>query len=219
MRPFSSTPLREIANHAGCCFAIFAEVNSKSLERSFRGEIVEMKTLSWFGIHVKSHSEFRAYEDLRYRGFEAFLPVAPVRRRWSDRVKKLNLPLFPGYLFCRFAIRDRFTILNAAGVVQIVGTGAAPVAICDREIQSIRTLVDSKIAVTPWPYLKIGQLVRIDDGPLAGVEGIILQAEDGKPRIIVSVTMFMRSIAVEIERGWICSVRNADDRFLISGAA
>lgn len=182
-------------------------------------KIVEQKTLSWFGIHVKSRCEFRAYEDLCCRGFETFLPVTSMRRRWSDRIKKLSLPLFPGYLFCRFSLSDRLSVLNAAGVAQIVGTTRGPVAIGETEIQSIQTLVFSKITITPWPYLEAGQLVCIDNGPLAGVEGIILHVEYGKPRVVVSVPLFMRSVAVEIERDWICSVRKSREHLVIRGAA
>lgn len=174
---------------------------------------VKLNDASWFGIHVKSRCEFRAYDDLCLRGFEAFLPLWSVRRRWSDRIKKLELPLFPGYLFCRFALPDRFKVLNAAGVAQIVGIGKDPVPIGETEIRSIQTLVASKMALTPWPYLKAGQQIRIDNGPLAGVEGVVINAEDGKSRVIVSVTMFLRSVAVEIDRNWICSVRDAGGTF------
>jgi len=182
-------------------------------------KIVELNDTAWFGIHVKSRCEFRAYADLCHRGFEPFLPLMSVRRRWSDRVKRLDLPLFPGYLFCRFSPSDRFKILNAAGVAQIVGTSKGPVPISETEIQSVQTLVGSKVALLPWPYLKAGQLVRVDNGPLTGVEGIVIQAEDGKSRVVVSVTMFQRSVAAEIERDWICFVRNTENILLAKGAA
>lgn len=176
-------------------------------------KIVELNNKSWFGIHVKSRCEVRAFDDLCLRGFEAFLPLWSVRRRWSDRIKMLELPLFPGYLFCRFALPDRFKVLNANGVAQIVGIGKEPVPISETEIHSIQTLVASKFALTPWPYLKVGQQVRIDNGPLSGVEGIVVNAEDGRSRVIVSVTMFLRSVAVEVERDWICSVSDSGGDF------
>lgn len=156
---------------------------------------------------MKSRCEFRAHDDLLLRGFEAFLPLCSVRRRWSDRVKILQVPMFGGYLFCRFALPDRVRVLNAAGVAQIVGFGNTPVPISEAEIRSVQTLVSSKIACTPWPYLEAGQRVSIDDGPLAGVEGVIIRAEDGKPRVVVSVSLLLRSVAAEIEREWIGSVQ------------
>lgn len=115
--------------------------------------------------------------------------------------------MFRGYLFCRFALLDRIRVLNAAGVAQIVGCGNSPVPISEMEIRSVQTLVTSKVACTPWPYLQAGQRVSIDNGPLAGVEGVILRAEDGKPRVVVSVSMLLRSVAAEIERDWIGRVQ------------
>lgn len=115
--------------------------------------------------------------------------------------------MFGGYLFCRFALPDRLKVLNAAGVAQIVGIGNTPVPISEAEIRSVQTLATSKVACTPWPYLQAGQRVSIDCGPLAGVEGVIIRAEDGKSRVVVSVTMLLRSIAAEIERDWIGRVQ------------
>jgi len=166
-----------------------------------------LENTDWFGIRVRSRCEVRAYDDLCLRGFEAFLPLRSVRRRWSDRVKTLQVPMFGGYLFCRFAPPDRLKVLNAAGVAQIVGIGNTPVPISEAEIRSVQTLVTSKVACAPWPYLQAGQRVSIDCGPLAGVEGVIIRAEDGKSRVVVSVTMLLRSIAAEIERDWIGRVQ------------
>jgi transcription antitermination factor NusG len=167
----------------------------------------EVENADWFGIRVKSRCESRAHDELLLRGFETFLPLCSVRRRWSDRVKTLDVPMFRGYLFCRFAMEDRVRVLNATGVAQIVGCGSTPVPISEAEIRSVQTLVASKVACTPWPYLQAGQRVSIDDGPLAGVEGVIVRAEDGKPRVVVSVSLLLRSVAAEIERDWIGRVQ------------
>jgi transcription antitermination factor NusG len=167
----------------------------------------ELQNTDWFGIRVKSRCEVRAHDDLCQRGFEAFLPLCSVRRRWSDRVKTVQAPMFRGYLFCKFALPDRVRVLNAAGVAQIVGYGSFPVPISETEIRSVQTLVASKVACTPWPYLQTGQRVSIDHGPLAGVEGVVIRAEDGKPRVVVSVAMLFRSVAAEIERDWISRVQ------------
>ena len=158
---------------------------------------------AWYGIHVKSRCEHRASQELSDRGFEAFLPVQRVKRRWSDRSKTVELPLFPGYLFCRFELSRRFRILNAPGVARIVGAGPNPIPISEAEIHSIETLVSSKTALVPWPFLQKGQRVRIDHGPLAGVEGIVARSEDGRSRVVVSVTMLQRAVAAEIDRDWI----------------
>lgn len=167
----------------------------------------ELDITDWFGIRVKSRCEVRAHDDLCLRGFEVFLPLCTARRRWSDRVKTLQVPMFSGYLFCKFALPDRVKVLNAAGVAQIVGCGNTPVPIGETEIRSIRTLANSNVVCTPWPYLHAGQRVSIDHGPLAGVEGVVVRAEDGKQRVVVSVTMLLRSVAAEIERDWIGRVQ------------
>src|ERR1017187_468659 len=161
---------------------------------------------AWYGIHVKSRSERRAYQELSDRGFEAFLPVHRVKRRWSDRMKEIELPLFPGYLFCRFDLSHRFRILNAPGVARIVSAGPNPIPISETEIRSVKPLVASKTALVPWPFLQVGQWVRIDHGPLEGIEGIVARAEDGRSRVVVSVTMLQRAVAAEIDRDWVCGL-------------
>jgi transcription antitermination factor NusG len=162
--------------------------------------------MQWYAIHVSSQHEMQTHNDLCARGFEAFLPQHKVRRRWSDRVKVLDMPLFPGYLFSRFDVNDRIRVLSLPGVAQIVGSGRMPIAVEDAEIESLRTLVSSQISLAPWPYLHAGQRVAIDHGPLAGVEGIVLRAGDGKQRVVVSVTLLQRAVAAEIEREWIARV-------------
>ncbi len=137
------------------------------------------------------------------RGFVSFLPLRRVRRQWSDRIKILEEPVFPGYLFCRIDLSHRLRVLNAPGVAQIVGVGRSPVPICETEIRSIQTLVASRLHLSPSDYISVGQRIRIDRGPLAGVEGIVTQAENGKPRVVVAVTLLNRAVSAEIERDWI----------------
>ncbi len=157
----------------------------------------------WFGVRVRPRSEQRASGELARRGFEALLPSQRVRKRWADRTKVCEEPVFPGYLFARFDPEDRMRVLEAPFVIEVVGVGKKPVAISNDEINAIKTLVDSEFVLTPWPYLQAGQLVRIDAGPLAGVQGRILRSERGNPRVVVSVTMLQRSIAAEVDRDWI----------------
>jgi transcription antitermination factor NusG len=158
---------------------------------------------AWFGIRVKPRSEFRASDGLSLRGFEPFLPAQRVRRRWSDRVKVLDEPLFPGYLFCRFEPSELIRILESPGVIQVIGIGRTPVSVSDAEIGAIQTMVASQVVLTPWPYLQTGQGVSIDTGPLAGIQGIVVRSEVGKPRVVVSVTLLQRSVAAEVDREWI----------------
>jgi len=157
----------------------------------------------WYGVRVRPKSEARASCELSARGLEAFLPTRRLRRRWSDRMKTLDVPVFPGYLFCRFDAGERTRVLDAPAVIQVLGVGGTPTPVSETEIQAIQTMVTSRLLLTPWPYLRSGQRVRIDHGPLAGVDGIVAKAEDGKPRVVVSVTLLQRSVAAEVERDWI----------------
>ncbi len=100
------------------------------------------------------------------RGYEWFLPLHKVRRRWSDRFKEIEQPLFPGYVFCRFNPANRFPILTTPGVFLIVGIGKTPVSIHETEISAIQATVKSGFPSQPWPFLQIGQRVKIEHGPL-----------------------------------------------------
>jgi transcription antitermination factor NusG len=128
------------------------------------------------------------------------LPLCRLRRQWSDRIKVIEQPLFPGYLFGRFCTKDRVRVLQTLGVKQIVGIGNTPAAIDDNEIDNLKALVSSDRPLLPWPYLRAGQRIRIDRGPLAGIEGFVVRAEQGEPRIVVSVNLLQRSVAAEISR-------------------
>jgi transcriptional antiterminator NusG len=154
----------------------------------------------WYAIRTSPLWESRASSELSLRGIEIYLPVCRVKRNWSDRIKIIDQPLFPGYLFGRFHLDDRVRVLQAPGVKQIVGIGNTPAPISDGEIDNLRTLVSADTPLVPWPYLHAGQRVRIDRGPLAGVEGFVVHADQGSLRIVVSVDLLQRSVATEIDR-------------------
>jgi transcription antitermination factor NusG len=118
-------------------------------------------------------------------------------------VKSISLPLFPSYVFCRFDVNQRLPILVTPGVNSVVGTAKAPEPIHESEIAAIRLVEGSGIAARPWPYLQTGAIVRIEDGALEGLTGIIVR-EKGVDRLIVSVSLLMRSVSVEVSR---CAVK------------
>jgi transcription antitermination factor NusG len=158
--------------------------------------------LPWYALRIQSRLASVASTTLRGKGYEEFLPLYRSRRRWSDRIKELELPLFPGYLFCRFDVGDRLMpILTTPGVVGIVGAGKIPVPVDLDEIEAIRAILRSGLAAQPWPSLRVGSKVYIERGPLAGLEGIITNT-DKVYRLIVSVSLLQRSVAVEIDRQW-----------------
>ena len=158
--------------------------------------------LSWYAIQIQSKLGTVASATLRGKGYEEFLPLYRSRRRWSDRIKELDLPLFPGYLFCRFNVSDRLMpILTTPGVIGIIGAGKTPVPVFEEEIEAIRAILRSGLAAQPYPFLRAGSKVYIEAGPLAGVEGIVTNT-DKVYRLIVSVGLLQRSVAVEIDREW-----------------
>jgi transcription antitermination factor NusG len=153
---------------------------------------------SWFALTVKYQHERQVESLLNSGGVDTFLPLYRVRRRWSDRVKDLAAPLFPGYVFGRFLISERVRIVRTPGVARIVGFAGSPAPVPELQIESIRAALASRLPLSPWPYLKAGDRVRIERGPLRGVEGTLLQLKDGL-RLILSVEMLQRSLAVEVE--------------------
>jgi transcription antitermination factor NusG len=135
------------------------------------------------------------------KGFESFQPLYQTRSRWSDRLKAIEVPMFPGYVFCRLDPQRRLPLLTIPGVLHFVGIGKIPAPIEDTEIAAIQAAVRSGLLTEPWPFLEVGQRVRLEDGPLAGVRGIMVGTSK-RQRIIVSVSLLKRSVAVAIERHW-----------------
>jgi transcription antitermination factor NusG len=169
----------------------------------------------WYAIHVRSKFERVVSTVLRDKGFEEFLPLYCAKRRWSDRVKQLDLPLFPGYVFCRIDIGARLLpIVTTPGVLGIVSAGRYPIAVSDPEIEAVQAVVRSGLPAMPWPGLSAGSPVLIEHGPLAGLEGVVLEVNK-KYRLIVSVPLLQRAVAVEIEREWVRPLAQAGS---VSGA-
>src|SRR5262245_48868302 len=140
----------------------------------------------WYAVQVRSRSETLVATNLRYKGYEPFVPTYRTSRRWSDRIKTMDMPLFPGYIFCRFDVRTRLPILITPGVNSIVGIGKAPEPISDTEIEAIRSVVQSGLVYEPHAYVSVGQKVRVEYGSLAGVTGLVTEVRN-KSRLIVSV--------------------------------
>lgn len=158
-----------------------------------------VSALRWYAVTVHHQHEKTVARHLADIGLETFLPLYRTRRIWSDRVKELELPLFPSYVFARFAFRNRANILRFPGIRAIVGFGKETAYVSETEIAALKTMVSSGLPVQPWPYLKIGDWVRISGGPLQGIEGILVRQKDSW-RVVVSVHLFQRSVAAEVDR-------------------
>jgi transcription antitermination factor NusG len=163
---------------------------------------MEYKGHAWYAVRVRSRCENVVATQVHARGYESFLPLYKCRRRWSDRFKEIELPLFPGYVFCKFNPLNRLPILTVPGIVHVVGVGRTPVPIDEAEMTAIVSTIASGLPSRPWPFLQIGHGVRIEYGPLRGVEGI-LQGFRGHQRLVLSVTLLQRSVAVQVDEAWI----------------
>lgn len=152
----------------------------------------------WFAVVVRSTHADLAARSLERLGYEQFLPWRTVRRQWSDRIKVIQQPLFPGYLFCRFDPQNRLPVLTSPGVISIVRSGKTLLPVDGQEIETIRSLMNSRTPMDPHPYLKTGNRVRIEGGALDGVEGLLV-AVRSECRVVASITILQRSVSVEID--------------------
>lgn len=160
---------------------------------------------SWLAIRVRPRREKMVADALRGKQYEAFLPLYRKRSRWSDRQKDVDLPLFPGYVFCRGELSGRPLLITTPGVIGILRFGNCPAIISHKEIEAVRAAVRSGASTEPWPYLREGQRVRVQQGALVGVEGILIRTKSDW-RVVLAVEALSRSIAVEIYREWVTPV-------------
>jgi transcription antitermination factor NusG len=161
---------------------------------------------SWYAVYTRSRHEQVVKNQLDGKGIENFLPFCVKVSQWKDRKKQIHLPLFPGYLFVRIFLRHRVEVLKTLGAVSIVGDGSSPLPIPELAIRSIQAFIERGLRYDPHPYLSIGNRVRIVEGPLSGLEGILVRM-DNKDRLVLSVDLIQRSIAVEIDSWKIEPVR------------
>jgi transcription antitermination factor NusG len=152
----------------------------------------------WYAAYTSANHEKRVSEQLMRRSVEHFLPLYQLVRRWKDRRVKLQLPLFPGYVFVRLVLCDRMKVLQVPGVAKLVGFNGTPAALPQQEIDSLRTSLANGVRAEPHPFMAAGRRVRVKDGPLAGMMGILVKRKN-KTRFVVSVELIQRAIAIEIE--------------------
>jgi transcription termination/antitermination protein NusG len=153
----------------------------------------------WYALYVRSRHEKVVESGLRGKGYAAFSPFYRTKRRRVDRIAEIDVPLFPGYVFSHFDSNKRLPILMTPGIVGVVGPGNRPEPVDDTEIASIRTIALSGRPVQPWPFLRSGQRIRLQTGPLMGAEGIFLRVKD-EYHLVVSITLLNRAVSVIIEK-------------------
>jgi transcription antitermination factor NusG len=152
----------------------------------------------WYATYTCANHEKRVREQLEQRSVESFLPLYETVRRWKDRRVRLEMPLFPGYVFARLALRDRLRVQQVPGVACLVGFDGHPSALSDEEIEALKKGLSSGVRAEPHPFLTVGRRVRIKRGPLEGREGILLRRK-GNLRVVLSIELIMRSIAVDVD--------------------
>jgi len=172
------------------------------------GEIGQSESGSkaaWYAVQVRSRKEAHIATQIQGHGIECLLPLYKSVRKWSDRIKELEHPLFPGYLFCKFDFQNRRPVVTTPGVIQVVGYGRTAIPVPELEIQALQLAISSGMPKQPWPYLEVGQRVRVIYGTLTGLEGILVNMK-GNHRVVLSVSLLQRSVAMEVETSWLVPV-------------
>jgi len=157
-----------------------------------------MSQARWYAAYTCANHEKRVAAELGTRDVEHFLPLYNSVRWWKDRRVTLDLPLFPGYVFARLALRDRMRVVQIPSVVRLVGFGGLPTALPDNEIEILQAGLSQSLRAGPHPFLAAGRHVRITGGPFAGLEGI-LKRRKSNLRVVVSLELIQRSVAVDVD--------------------
>jgi transcription antitermination factor NusG len=153
---------------------------------------------NWYALYTCPRHEKRVADQIKQRSISCFLPLYRSVRRWKDRRKELELALFPGYVFVQVASQDRLRVLQLPSVVRFVSFNGHPVPLPEAEIESLRRGLHGCVQMVPHPYLRVGRRVRVSNGPMAGLEGILHRRKEGL-RLVVSIEMLMRAVAVEVD--------------------
>jgi transcription antitermination factor NusG len=160
--------------------------------------IVEQSVPQWYAIYTWARHEKYVARQMEERGIDHFLPLYRSWHAWKDRRKQVELALFPSYVFVHISMQTRLRVLQLEGVVHLVSFNGQPAALPEQEIEALRHGLEQKICVEPHPYLTVGRKVRVRRGPLLGAEGILARWKD-KLRVVITLDVLMRSVAVEVD--------------------
>lgn len=151
----------------------------------------------WLAAYTRSRHEQHVADQLRLKSLEFLLPTYQRLARWSDRVRRSQAPLFPGYVFVHVSAGERVRVLETVGVVQLVSAGGKPAILRDEDVERLRTCASRSNDVEPHPYLRIGHRVRVKYGPFAGCEGLLVEKQNSV-RLVISIEQIMRSVAINL---------------------
>ena len=164
-----------------------------------------MSERRWFAFSVMSRREKNVDRILKIRDHESFVPLYQTRHKWADRYKTVELPLFPGYVFCRTVASALPSLLAIPGIVDAVRCGTSPAEVCEEEIDALKRLGNSRLKAEPWPKLDGVVSVSVVDGPLCGITGKLVEIKN-QVRLLISVAILSRSVLVEIDRDWVAPI-------------
>jgi len=170
--------------------------------------------MSWFALYVKPRHEKNVALTLTGKGYDTFLPTH-IKRHPSG--KHFDLPLFPGYVFCRFDLRQTLPVLSTPGVFLIVGNGPEPQPVSEEELEAVKRFIAPGLTPVPWPYISPGEEVVLETGSLRGLKGVIVDASDEK-WLVISVHLLQRSLAIKVDRTAFPVRRQAKDALLARSA-
>ena len=159
---------------------------------------VEDDQIRWYAAYTSANHERRVAEQFRVREVEHFLPTYSSVRRWKDRRVTLQLPLFPGYVFVRIALRDRFKVVQVPGLARLVAFNGTPAALPNDEIAALQATVASGVRAEPHPFLVAGRRVQVKSGPMAGLQGVLLKRK-GRFRLVISIALIQRAVALDAD--------------------
>jgi transcription antitermination factor NusG len=152
---------------------------------------------SWLAAYTRSRHENRVTSQLSCKGVESLLPTYAKFSRWSDRIRRSQAPLFPGYVFVHVSDAERIAVLQTVGVVNLVSVGGKAVRLGDEEVERLRACAARPSEVSPHPYLKLGHRVRVKHGPFAGWEGILVEKQNSA-RLVITVDQIMKAVSINL---------------------
>jgi transcription antitermination factor NusG len=176
-------------------------------QNSFAEDSIRTERL-WYAGYTAARHEKRIAEHLTERAVEHFLPLYQTIHRWNNGHHRVQLPLFPGYIFVRIAFQERIRVLEVPGFVRLVGFGGLPCPLPETDINKMREALSAGVLAEPYPYLTVGTRVEICKGPLQGMTGI-LRRRHNKHRVVISMDLIMRSMAVEVDAGDVVPLRHS----------
>jgi transcription antitermination factor NusG len=177
---------------------------------SDEAELESYAIARWYACYTRARAEKQVTKALEQRGFDSYLPLIPRQRQWKDRKKVVPFPLFPSYVFARFALRDVHAVLTTPGVSTIVRTDGQPAAIAEDELENVRRFVaavaNTGVEPDPRPLIKEGERIRVTEGPFEGVEGIVIESR-GRKRVLVGIAAIGQGLEIDIDTRLVKPIR------------